>query len=675
MALSTEVETERQTNLMLRLGGGQREQLKLVNIDAVEALSEPFHFTLDVLALTELVLLDMLGKPAGVSSMLDGQALRHFHGLVIDARYIEEIENAGFLYRLTLAPSSHFHTQGSNFRIFQDKSVTDIVKTVLDKCLIEYQIKARGGKRKLAYCVQYGESDFAFVCRLLEEDGLYYFYQHAVDGHKLIICDNPASHAPLTAAKLTYDPGTRYHSLIDSKHRGAGPKHVYVHSWHEHASSGAEAKVTLRDFDFKEPGKPQEATASEKKAHDEDTIEVYTWPGRYYHHADGQALGAVVLESRRAQRLVYEVETNYAGIETGFTFALDRHPNHRFGAKYLIIRCHTKLASEQYTSGTDGSEHLVEFSAIRDNIPFRAPLITPRPTAKGPETAVVTGPSGEEIHVDEFGRIKVQFHWDRVGNNDDNSSCWIRVSQTGGLGNIIIPRVGHEVLVDFINGNPDRPIVVGRVFNASHKPVYTLPEHKTRALWRTKTYKQDHGSKLDGVEALDTEAPGANELRFEDAKGKEELFIHAERDMNSRVRYSQTHHVGKDVEIKVGKNRTETVGTDETITIKGNRKEKVEGTEDVSVEGDRKVEIKSNDTLKVSQKLKIDAGTEIEITAGTKITLTVQGSSIEIGPTSIKISTVQLEMAGSGTAKLTGALTNVEASGLLTAKGGMVFIN
>jgi type VI secretion system secreted protein VgrG len=462
--------------------------------------------------------------------------------------------------------------------------------------------------------------------------------------------------------------------LTDSKTRSATSA-AFVQSWHEQASSGAEAQVTFRDYDFKQPRRPREAKADERKAHDEDAVEIYRWPGRYYAEGDGKNLGEVLLQSRRAQRLRYSGTSRFVGIQPGFVFTLEGHPNARMNRRYLITSCRTLLADEQYRSGGGAGEVRVEFTAIPDDVQYRAPIVTPRPAAKGPETAVVTGPAGEEIHVDEFGRIKVQFHWDRLGQRDDKSSCWLRVSQTGGLGNIIIPRIGHEVLVDFINGNPDRPIVVGRVFNAQHMPVYPLPANKTRALWRTKTYKQEKGSALPAAEGLDTGAPGANELRFEDATGKEEVFLHAERDMNTRVRHSETHHVGRDVEIKVGKNRQETVGKNETILIKENRAEEVKGTETVKVVKDRRVTIDSNDTLKVRKKIVIDAGQEIEIKAGAKITINVGGSKITIDPASIKVTTKLLDMKGQATAKLSSAMTTIEARGVLTAKGGMVLIN
>ena len=666
--------TKRQTSLNLNLSGS-RERLKVVQVDTYEGLSESFMISVEVLAAEEIKLLPNLGKAAAIESLLDGEHQRYFHGVVVDARYVGEMPGDGHLYRLTLAPLAQFHEQGSNFRIYQNKTVMAIVEDVLSHCKIPYKVVASSGNRTLAYCVQYGESDITFVSRLLEEDGLYYFYKHEATAHRMIICDKPSSHLDLPIGKLHYNPLSDSLALVDSKarlHSGAG---AWVQSWHEHASSGAEAKVTLRDFDFKKPSKPREAHCEDSKAHDEDAIEIYRWPGRYYQESDGKALSHVLLESRRAQRLRYEGTSRSAAILPGYVMALDRHTNARFNRKYLITSCRCHLSSEQFRSGGPAGETHIEFTAIPDDMQFRAPIVTPRPAAKGPETAVVTGPKGEEIHVDEFGRIKVQFHWDRNGKLDDKSSCWLRVSQTGGLGNIITPRIGHEVLVDFINGNPDRPIVVGRVFNASHMPVYALPANKTRAVWRTKTYKMDKGLAIAEAIGLDTGMPGANEFRFEDATGREELFIHAEKDLNTRVRHNETHHVGRNVEIKVGKSRQEEVGENETILIKQNRKEEVKGTETIKVVKDRDVKIDSNDTLKVKKKIVIDAGDSIEITAKNKITIKVGKTSITLDPASLKMVTTLLDMKGKATAKLSAGKTEVEGQALLTAKGAMVMIN
>ena len=663
----------RQTSLSLRLGAGT-EQLKLIRLDAFEALSQHFAITLEVLSLDELKLLPSLGKPAAIESRIDGEVVRYFHGIVIDAEFIEEREAAGFVYRLVLAPEAQFHQQGSNFRIFQKTAVIEIIKLVLQSCGIAPEVKAKSGTRRLAYCVQYGESDFAFVSRLMEEEGLYYFYRHSSSAHTMVICDRPGCHEALPCGAMTFNPLSSSMALVDSKGRSSSAG-VFVQSWHERASSGAEARVTLRDYDFKQPTRPREAEAHETKAHPLDEAEVYRWPGRYYDEGVGKTLSTILLESRRAQRLRYEGTSTFPGVQTGFHLELKGHGIGRLNRKYLVVRCRTVLANEQYRSGTAASQTYVEFSTIPNDVNFRAPLVTPRPMARGPETAVVTGPKSEEIHVDEHGRIKVQFHWDREGKLDDQSSCWIRVSQTGHLGNMIIPRVGHEVLVDFINGDPDRPIVVGRVYNTGHPPVYTLDKEKTKAIWRTKTYKRDKGVSYSEAEELDTGAPGANELRFDDATDNEEVFLHAEKDMNSRVRHDQTHHVGRDVEIKVGRSRKERVHKNEEILIEGDRKEDVKGTETITIEQERKVEVHAGDNLKVNNSIKIEAGQEITIKAGSKITLVVGGSSITIDNTSVTISTTDLKMEGQATAKLSGGMTTVEAKGILTETGTLVKIN
>ena len=656
---------KRQTKLTLKIGSSG-PKLELARLDAHEALSQPFAITIDVLSKGDIALLPNLGQPAVVECSIDGETVRHFHGVITDARFTEHLINGDELYSMTLAPATHFHEQGSNFRIFQGKQVIEIVKDVLTRCNIKFEVKASSGTRILAYCVQYGESDFGFVCRLMEEEGLYYYYKHGESAHTLIICDKTNCHQELPSGRLRFNPASASVVQTDSKTRPLAFKATFVQQWYEQASSGAEAKVTMRDYDFQKPAKPVETKADDAKAHDLDQIEVYRWPGRYYTEGDGGGLSNVLLESRRAQRLRYEAHSHFMGIQAGFTFALSEHPVGRFNRKYLIIACRTHLTGEHFISGMQGESGHVEFTSIPDDVQFRAPIVTPRPVVKGPETAVVTGPAGEEIHVDKYGRVKVQFHWDREGKLDDNSSCWIRVSQTGGLGNIITPRVGHEVLIDFINGNPDRPIIVGRVFNETHMPIYPLPEHKTKALWRTKTYKRDSGVPWPEAIDLDTGMPGANELRFEDKTGEEEVFIHAEKDMNTRIRNCETHNVGKNTDILIGKNRTEEVKKNETITIGGARKEDVAGTEDVTVTGDRTVKIKSNDKLEVTQDRSVKA-MNIKLEAGMSIKLICGASTIELGPASIKIKSPMLE--------IDGLMTTVKGNATLTAKGGLVMIN
>jgi type VI secretion system secreted protein VgrG len=652
----------RQIKLTVDSGG---DQLTPVRLDAFEAMSLPFRISLDVLStLGEIKLLPYLGKSVMVESQIDGVHQRYFHGIISDAHFLEDLDGKQFLYRFMLSPRAQFHEQGRDFRIFQDMSVIETVKQVLQDRKIAFDVLATTGTRKRTFCVQYGESDFAFVSRLMEEEGLYYFYEHTSTEHKLVICDGPSCHANLKFSDLTYNPLSAGIAYADSAARHSSQANVYVQSWQEHVSSGAETTVSMRDFNFMEPQQAIKASVIDERVHQaedlkfkDDKIEYYAWPGRHYTDQLGADLAKYLLESRRAQRRRFESSSQFTKIQTGHVFGLKGHPNDSYNKNYLVIHCHTSLADENFRSGGGIGETLVEFAVIPADFQFRAPMVTRRPIVSGPETAVVTGPPGEEIHVDKYGRIKVHFHWDRLGKEDDTCSCWIRVAQTGGLGNIIIPRVGDEVLISFINGDPDRPIVVGRVFNESHMAYYELPEHKTRALWRSKTYKRTSGGPWSGAKDLaslphanrpvDSELDGTpmhgNELRFEDKEDEEHLVVYAERDLDTRVRNNETHLVGKDEFIDIGNDRT--------------------------------VTIQANDILDVTEKITVTSGTEISITAESKITLTVGESSITIDASSIKISTPTLDMKGMSKADLAAPMTTVKADGILTLQGSMVKIN
>ena len=687
----------RETRLQLNIAG---EQLELLRLDASEGLSQPFLVTLDILStLGEFDLFPHLGKPAMVESLRDGAHMRYFHGIITDGHLIGDSESGShswsenaYRFRITLQPKSFFHEQGRDYRIFQDQSVIDIIKDVLTRRGIDYELKLQsgsGGELIRKYCVQYGESDMSFVYRLMEEHGLYYYYRHDADKHVIVLCDAPSAHTQIKAPHLNFNPFGGSMSNAGSPERGHSDEYVSI--WHEHLSSGAEAVASMHDYNFKTPKALHPTDAREAAVHVKDEIEVYVWPGRFDKSADGKKLATYLLESRRAQRVRYDGSTPYTGLQAGYTFKLHEHVIERFNDQYLVIASHTSLANESYRSGGSSDDTEVHFTAIPSKMKFRAPFVTPRPVARGPETAVVVGPSGEEIYVDKYGRIKVQFHWDRLGRKDEKSSCWIRVSQTGGLGNIILPRIGHEVLIDFIAGDPDRPIVVGRVFNEDYMPVYPLPANKTRAVWRSKTYKRDSGDSQAGTKALDTGKPGANEIRMEDNTGQEEFFLHAEKDLNTRVRHCETHHVGKDQSIDIGKNRTEVVGDNETITIGKNRTEKVGENEKitinknrieevmidetVTIHGERKLTIDGQDTQHIGKRQSIECDDEIIIKAKKSITLIVGMSKIVIDTSSITCKTMTFEADGATTAKVSGAKTDVQGSALVNVQGAIVKIN
>lgn len=645
---------KRQARLAIDLGG---EQIDLRRIEAQEGLSEPFTMLVDVVApLGEVDLLPHLGKPVAIAAAQDGVLQRHFHGLMLAGDYLHE-DGEGFHYRLTLRPWTQLLDENRNFAIFQDKSALDIIKTVFDAsglANVDYGLLHRSRPPR-PYCVQYGESDFAFVSRLMEEEGLYYFFRHQSDGHVLTLCEGPESHQKGTPARLVFNPLSGSMTNADTRVESA---RADLHGWHERVTTRAQARVTMRDWNFEKAGAPIEVVKTDGAAHPQDERELYLWPGRYAEEDVGRPLGQVQLEAARAQRLVYLGESQAIGVVHGTQVSVTQHPNTRFNTDYLIVRTHHVIAAETRRSGSGGGESRVSFEAIPAATPFRAPVRSPRPVVKGPETAIVTGPAGEEIFTDKYGRVKVRFHWDRAHTPGERSTCWIRVSQTGGLGNLILPRVGHEVIVDFLHGDPDRPIVTGRVFNSLHMPTYALPEHKTRALWRTKRYGApgSYGKAM----ALDTGEPGVNELRFEDRGGKEEVFLHAERDMNIRVRHSESHHVGLDQETRIGNDRTEHVVNNESVTI----------------DGARRTTITKDDTLQVKQALRIKAGTTITIEAGTSITLKVGQSTVVIDPTNIKVQAALQALVKAGMqVDVKSTMTNVKGDGMLTLKGGMTMIN
>ncbi len=491
------------------------------------------------------------------------------------------------------------------------------------------------------------------MTRLLEEEGIYYYFEHGQTEHKMVFCNGKASHAMGKPELMEYNPASITVTNASSAARSAGGQHHFLTSWRERVASGGEAKVTLRDFNFESAAKPLEDVYDMPKVHPDDVNEIYEWPGRYAKEGKGKPIGEHMLHALRANRRCFNGESQALGLSNGRKFKLKIHPNPRFENKdFLITRTHHVTSVEQYRSGESEGENMVFVEAVPAETEWQLLPTVPRPQVKGPETAIVTGPKDEEIFTDEYGRVKVRFHWDRSSSKDEESTCWIRVSQTGGLGNMILPRVGHEVIVDFLNGDPDRPIIVGRVYNSVNKPVYALPENKTRALWRTKTYKAKDSLELVDNEDMDVEDVHANELRFEDKTNKEEVFLHAQRDMNTRIRYKESHHVGLDQEIKVGQDRKETLKRNDTVDIGGGRK----------------VTIKEDDKLDVKKNITIDAGSEITMTATSKITLKVGGSKITIDPAGIKIE-------APGTLDAKSPMTTVKGDGMLTLKGGMTLIN
>lgn len=657
---------QRLTQMSIDVGD---EQVVLQRIESEERLGRPFVVQATIISPLELDLYPHLGKPAGLAVLEDGELLRRFHGLVTAGEYVEEKPD-GHHYRLTIEPWTYYLAQNRQMAIFQDKTAVEIIQAVIEGAGIQDVDYTRLSRSRVTrgYTVQYRESDFDFVSRLMEEEGIYYFFRHDADRHVMILCEGPASHQPGNPPQLRFNANAMSVFTANSKSRFDAPRDI-LQTWVERVASSGQARVTVRDFDFESPDQPLASESTGQGGHPRDDREIFVYPGRYTREKTGRGdqeqtgreRGQTMLDAQRANRRVFTGTSQASGITTGQRLDVADHPADRLNGSYMVIAATHSIAAEAYRSGEQEDEEPfnVKFEAVPADTVFQSPAQTARPRAQGLETAIVTGPTGETIYTDEYGRVKIRFPWDRADTPGERSTCWVRVSQTGGLGNVILPRVGHEVLVDFLDGDPDRPIVMGRVFNRSHMPVYDLPANKTRAVWRTLTYGAS--GEYPETEALDSgQTRTSNEIRFEDKGGQEEMFIHAERDLNSRVRFDESRHVGHNQDRRVGLDRTtnigrddtNTVGRDSTNTIKGKRQTHVIGTDALLVDGALSIESK------------------------TSITIRVKNSQITILPNSISIQSPNVEIQANQTAVMNaGDAAAINGKATLVLNGGQTNIN
>jgi type VI secretion system secreted protein VgrG len=525
---------------------GLNDKLHVMRFDGHEGMSQLFEF--DVLVgctAGDLAFDHVVGKSA-VLTFRAGDEPRHVHGMVASFKQGDEGKKLT-AYRAVLVPAVWRLRHRRDSRIFQELAVPAILEKVLEAAGVPsagYRLSLSGKYAPREYCVQYRESDWAFLCRLMEEEGIAYHFEHTESAHVLVMADNPSTYAPIAGdATVVFRPPLG--ALIKGEH-------VSHFRYGEQVRPG---KVTLRDYNFKKPGLLLE---SEGQAAADSDLEIYDYPGDYDAPDPGGALAKVRLEELQASRQTGEGESVCARFVPGATFTLADHSRDDFNRAFLLTRVDHRGAEHIMGEGGDETPYNNRFQIVPRGVPFRPPQLTPRPTIKGIQTAIVTGPSGEEIHTDEHGRIKVQFHWDRQGKKDEKSSCWIRVSQIwagGAWGAVFLPRIGHEVVVDFIEGDPDRPLVVGSVYHGTNVPPYALPGEKTKSTVKSNTSSGGGGS---------------NELRFEDKKGSEEIFLHGQKDWNIEIEHDKTQEIGHDEALLVKHDREVKVGNDETETIGGN---------------------------------------------------------------------------------------------------------
>ncbi|HSH96455.1 MAG TPA: type VI secretion system tip protein TssI/VgrG, partial [Roseimicrobium sp.] len=436
-----------------------------------EQLSQPFRIEADLLSEQKAIKFeDLIGESVTITLFTNGDVPRHYNGIV--SRFTQMgMESRFEAYRMEIVPRLWAFSRTSQCRIFQNLSVRDIITKVLHGVTIEWSLTATYQPRD--YCVQYRETDLNFVSRLMEEEGIHYFFKHSQGKHTMVIADNPGAHEVLLGhyTKIAFRPYTG---------RPTGDEFIY--DWAQDKSL-LPATYTHTDYDFESPKKNLLSRSEKTFGHALDDGEWYDFPGLHTSPGIGDKRARVRCEEMHTRYDVAKGKTDARGLQTGFVFTMMDHPRGDQNAKHLVTAAIHTIQLDALESGDidRGAPYLCSFSTIPSTVTYRPQRITPKPFVQGPQTAMVVGPAGEEIYTDKYGRVKVQFHWDREGKFDQNSSCWVRVSQIWAgknWGGITIPRIGQEVVVDFLEGDPDQPIIIGRVYNGESMPPFTLPEKK-----------------------------------------------------------------------------------------------------------------------------------------------------------------------------------------------------
>lgn len=640
----------------------------LYRVTGTEELGRLFEFTLELCSNDWEIELDkVVGQNMTVTVDFPTGVRRRINGYVSRFSQLDKAEGGWAWYSAVLRPWPWLLTRTANCRIHQEKTVPDILKAVFDeRGFTDLKKSLSSTYRNWEYCVQYGETDFDFVSRLMEHEGIYYYFKHEDGRHHLVLADSISAHETIPGDDVIFRP--------PSERDIPGEEVIWEWIVSRDVQPGT---CVLDDFDFEKPSASLLAKSAVRRKHPHADYEIYDYPGRYVQAKEGESYARARIEAYQAQYEQVRGTGNAPGMAAGMLFRLVEHPRKDQNGEYLIVSAIHELNTrmDMATAEDEGVDYACRFVAIPSKQPFRAAPITPKPRIQGPQTAIVVGKDGEEIWTDKYGRVKVQFHWDRDGKKDENSSCWVRVAQIWAgksWGGMHIPRIGQEVVVDFLDGDPDRPIITGRVYNAESMPPYKLPDNQTQSGMVSRSTK-------------DGDAKTFNELRFEDKKDAEEVYFHAEKDFNRVVENNDTLKVGLDKKdpgdqtIEIQNDRTVSLeeGNDKLDVKKGNRDVTVKGDQTLAVDGKRTEDITGNDTLTVKQgnkTIKISAG-KGTWEAAQSIELKVGASSIKIEPAKITLKSPQIAIQADAKLDAKAAIADVNASAMLQLKGGMIKIN
>ncbi|MBN3344067.1 type VI secretion system tip protein VgrG, partial [Pectobacterium brasiliense] len=558
----------------VKVGALPESTFAVVDFQLSETLNQPFALSLNLAsALPGIDFGTVLDQPCELLVWYEGVLQRRVSGIISAfaqgdtgfrrTRYQAEVRPA--LWRLGLR---------TNARIFQAQKPEVIIGTLLEESgITDYAFALRYEHAQREYCVQYRESDLAFITRLAAEEGLYFFHEFEEGKHRVVFADD--------AGALVKGPELFFNLATQGLSEGE-----YVRRF-RYAEAVSTAEVALKDYSFKTPAYGLlHSKMSGELAHQRESYQHYDYPGRFKQDPSGKAFTNYRLDALRANAMTGSGESNAAMLMPGSSFTLTEHPNPTLNAVWqLVAITHSGQQPQalEEESGGEPTTYSNSFEVISAKSTWRADLPY-KPMVDGPQIATVVGPAGEEIYCDEYGRIKLQFPWDRYGASDDQSSCWVRVSQGwagGQYGLIAIPRIGHEVIVSFLEGDPDQPIVTGRTFHATNPSPYPLPANKTRTSLRTSTHK----------------GAGFNELRFEDQAGQEEVFIHAQKDMNTVVLNNRSTTVTAD--------HTESVGGNQAVSVVKDQSTEIQGQQSIAVTKNRNTVVDDNDSLQVKNNIAI----------------------------------------------------------------------
>ncbi|WP_265453396.1 type VI secretion system tip protein VgrG [Aeromonas salmonicida] len=570
-----------------------------------EGLNSPFNLNLELAsAQSDIDFGAVLDQPCELMVWYEGSLQRRLSGVVAQfaqgdtgfrrTRYSMEVKPA--LWRLSLR---------TNARIFQAQQPEEILSILLQEHgITDYAFALKNEHAQREYCVQYRESDLAFVNRLAAEEGMFYFHEFEAGKHRVVFADD--------AAALQEGPDLFFNLANQGLQQGA-----FVRRFH-YQEAVRPAEVELKDYSFKTPayGLSHKKMRSDL-AHQRDTYQHFDYPGRFKQDPSGKAFAQHRLDALRADAVTGSGRSTEAALMPGLSFTLSEHPAPALNIVWQVVHVTHTGKQPQALEEEGGSEPTVyynDFGVVKASTTWRAQM-PHKPLVDGSQIALVVGPAGEEIYCDKYGRIKLQFPWDRYGASDEHSSCWVRVGQAwagGGYGMMAIPRIGHEVIVSFLEGDPDQPIVIGRTYHATSLPPEGLPANKTRMSLRSNTHK----------------GKGFNELRFEDKAGQEEVFIHAQHDMNTVVLNNRSTSVNANHGEQVGGSQTVAVQGNQTVSVKLDQVTEVQGEQTIAVTKNRSTMVNDNESLQVKNNIAIQSqdGDILIATAGGYIAIDKDGN-------------------------------------------------